>query len=43
MTGNGVGRKQCKQISLEEKCKILKVDKGFLKSANTAKRSESDQ
>ena len=29
MTSNGVGRKECKQITLEEKCKILKVDKGF--------------
>jgi hypothetical protein len=29
MTSNGVGRKEYEQITLEEKCKILKVNKGF--------------
>jgi hypothetical protein len=29
MTSNGVGRKEDKQITLEEKRKILKVNKGF--------------
>jgi hypothetical protein len=29
MTRNGAGRKEYKQITLEEKHKILKVNKGF--------------
>jgi len=29
MTSNSFGRKECKQITFEEKCKIFKVDRVF--------------